>query len=65
MSQVGDWFNEKTAKNASVAAAGIMAWVLAIFEYHAKSKIVKPKQIMLMEKEAELKIAMKELGEAQ
>ena len=34
---------EKAAKNASVAAAGIMAWALAINEYHAKSKIVKPK----------------------
>jgi hypothetical protein len=45
-----------------VAASGIMAWALAINEYHAKSKIVKPKQIMLMEKEAELKIAMTELG---
>jgi len=42
-----------------------MAWVLAINEYHAKSKIVKPKRLMLMEKEAELNQAMTELGKAQ
>jgi len=42
-----------------------MAWVLAINEYHAKSKIVKPKKIMLLEKEAELNIAMAELKKAQ
>ena len=40
-----DWFNEKAAANASVAAAGIMKWGLAIHLYHCKSKIVKPKRI--------------------
>jgi dynein heavy chain len=38
-----DWFNFPQAKNASVAAAGILSWSLAIAEYHEKSKIVKPK----------------------
>lgn len=38
-----DWFNEASAKNASVAAYGIFKWALAIADYHEKSKIVKPK----------------------
>lgn len=41
------WFNLALAKNASVAGAGLLAWVLAIAEYHEKSKIVKPKKIFL------------------
>jgi hypothetical protein len=31
------------AGTVSKAAAGLLAWSLAIFEYYAKSKIVKPK----------------------
>jgi len=27
----------------SVAAAGILDWALSIYDYHEKSKIVKPK----------------------
>ena len=46
MSQT-EWFNEKVAANASKAAAGILKWSLAIYEYHDKSKIVKPKRIYL------------------
>lgn len=42
-----DWFNYQVASKASVAAAGILAWALAIAEYHEKSKIVKPKKIFL------------------
>jgi dynein heavy chain len=42
-----DWFNITIAAKASVAAAGILAWALAIAEYHQKSKIVKPKKIFL------------------
>lgn len=42
-----EWFNKEFAQKASVAAAGILAWALAIAEYHMKSKIVKPKKIFL------------------
>jgi dynein heavy chain len=45
--QQGDWFNEESGKRASVAAAGILRWALAINEYNEKSKIVKPKKIFL------------------
>lgn len=47
VSQEKDWFNEKAALNASKAACGIFKWAMAIFEYHEKSKIVKPKRIYL------------------
>lgn len=42
-----EWFNVATAANASVSAAGIMKWGLAVHLYHCKSKIVKPKRIQL------------------
>ena len=45
--QQNDWFNEKFASNASKAANGILKWALAIYEYHEKSKIVKPKRVYL------------------
>jgi len=41
------WFTNSLAKNASVAGAGLHSWVVAIAEYHEKSKIVKPKKIFL------------------
>lgn len=53
-SQAGEWFNEKTAANASKAAAGILKWAAAIYEYHEKSKIVKPKRIYLQIQEGRL-----------
>jgi dynein heavy chain len=40
-------FNYDFTKGMSEAAAGILKWVLAISEYHLKSKIVKPKRIFL------------------
>ncbi len=46
-----DWFKFENAKNASVAAAGIFNWAVAIHEYHNKSKIVKPKRAQLKRKE--------------
>lgn len=64
MDQKDKWFNEAIAGNASKAGAGLLAWSSAIFLYYEKSKIVKPKQIMLAEKAGELKVAMKQLGEA-
>lgn len=48
MSQREDWFTEKAGEQVSKAAAGIMAWSFAIYEYHEKSKIVKPKQAFLL-----------------
>jgi len=47
LSRSEEWFNSATAANASVAAAGIMKWGLAVHLYHVKSKIVKPKRIQL------------------
>lgn len=41
------WFNHDIAKNASNAGAGLLAWAKAIFIYYEKSKIVKPKRLML------------------
>jgi dynein heavy chain len=63
--QQNDWFNEKTASNASKAANGILKWALAIYEYHEKSKIVKPKRVYLQIQEGRLQVAMNELRKAQ
>jgi len=57
-----EWFNIPLAQKASVAASGILAWSLAIAEYHLKSKIVKPKRIFLAIQEGKLAVAQKELG---
>jgi dynein heavy chain len=46
-SQQDDWFNDASASRASKAAAGILKWAFAIYDYHDKSKIVKPKKIFL------------------
>lgn len=59
------WFNHDIAKNASNAGAGLLAWAKAIFTYYEKSKIVKPKRLMLEQKSAELAVAMRSLAEAQ
>ena len=42
-----EWFTYEKAASASKAAAGLLVWVLAIYEYHEKSKIVKPKKAYL------------------
>jgi dynein heavy chain len=60
-----EWFNEDVGKKASVAAAGILRWALAINEYNEKSKIVKPKKIFLQIQEGRLQVAQKELAKAQ
>ena len=57
MSQQTEFFNEKAASNASKAANGLLKWALAIYEYHMKSKIVKPKKIKLQLEEGRLKVA--------
>lgn len=63
--QQNDWFNEKTASNASKAAAGIFKWALAIYEYHTKSKIVKPKREFLTIQRGRLDVALRELAKAE
>lgn len=65
MSQKEDWFTEKAGEQVSKAAAGIMAWSFAIYEYHEKSKIVKPKQAFLKVQEGKLKVANAELEKSQ
>jgi len=47
LAQQSDWFTEENGKKASKAAAGLLKWTLSIYEYHTKSKIVKPKKIQL------------------
>lgn len=42
-----------------------MGWSFAIYEYHEKSKIVKPKQAFLMVQEGKLKVANAELEKSQ
>jgi dynein heavy chain, axonemal len=42
-----------------------MAWSFAIYEYHEKSKIVKPKQAFLLVQEGKLKVANAELEKSQ
>lgn len=59
-----DWFTEENGKKASKAAAGILRWSFAIYEYHNKSRIVKPKKILLAIQESRLAVAMKELEAA-
>lgn len=46
-SPIANHFNYEAASKISKAAAGILKWVLAISEYHEKSKIVKPKRAFL------------------
>jgi len=41
------WFNETAVEKGYTAAVAIYKWAVAIREYHLKSKIVKPKTIML------------------
>lgn len=65
MSQREDWFTEKAGEQVSKAGAGIMGWSFAIFEYHEKSKIVKPKQAFLLVQEGKLKVANAELEKSQ
>lgn len=47
LNQSDEWFNDTYATKASKAAAGILKWAFAIYEYHQKSKIVKPKRIQV------------------
>ena len=56
------WFNENTTGKVSKAIAAICKWLFSVFEYHEKSQIVRPKRIKLAQEEANLEIAMAELG---
>jgi dynein heavy chain, axonemal len=49
-----DWFNETTCGKVSKAIAAICKWLFAVYEYHEKSQIVKPKKIKLAQEEANL-----------
>ena len=60
-----DWFSEKNAINASKAASAIYKWGMAIYDYHDKSKIVKPKKENLVIQEGRLAVAQNELRKAQ
>jgi len=53
-SPIAHKFNYEGASTISKAAAGILKWVLAIQEYHLKSKIVKPRKINLAISEGKL-----------
>ena len=61
ISPIFNHFNYDSASKISKAAAGILKWVLAIQEYHLKSKIVKPRKINLAISEGKLSSAMSEL----
>jgi dynein heavy chain, axonemal len=65
LSPNNEWFNETSAAKTSMAAAGILKWALAIYEYHEKSKIVKPKKINLALQEGRLQVATNELRKSQ
>ena len=49
-----EWFNDITCGKVSKAIAAIYKWLNAVFEYHEKSQIVKPKKIKLALEEANL-----------
>lgn len=65
LSPIYNYFNYEKCSLISKAAAGILKWVLAIQEYHIKSKIVKPKRMFLAVQEGKLKVAMAELKKNQ
>lgn len=53
-----DWFNEVNSKKVSSSIVSITKWCYALFEYHEKSQIVKPKRIKLAQEEGKLAIAL-------
>ena len=59
-----DWFNETTCGKVSKAIAAICKWLFAVYEYHEKSAIVKPRKIKLAQEEANLEIAQEKLAKA-
>ena len=56
-----EWFNEVNSKRVSNAIAAITKWCYAVYEYHEKSQIVKPKRIKLAQEEGKLAIAKENL----
>lgn len=60
-----DGFTPAVARNASKAAEGLCAWVIAMSQYHNASKFVKPKLEALMLAEAKLEQAQKSLDTAE
>jgi len=58
-------FHHDTAKMANGALVGLTKWARAMSDYHKASKIVKPKLILLTQKEGELQAALAALAEAE
>jgi dynein heavy chain len=56
-----EWFNEVNAKKVSSSIVSITKWCYALYEYHEKSQIVKPKRIKLALEEGKLAIALENL----
>lgn len=59
--QGAGFFNETNSKRVSNAIAAITRWCYAVYEYHEKSQIVKPKRIKLAQEEGKLAIALENL----
>ena len=59
-----EWFNETICGKVSKAIAAICKWLYAVYEYHEKSAIVKPRKIKLAQEEANLEIAQEKLAKA-
>jgi dynein heavy chain, axonemal len=62
---MSEFFNDKVAKSASVAAEGLVIWVAAMRDYHNASKIVKPKLEALSAAESKLQHAERALRSAE
>ena len=58
-------FQGDIAKGSSSALKGVCEWCRAMSDYHKASKIVKPKLLLLSQKEGELRVAENQLEGAQ
>lgn len=57
-------FNEKDLRRASVAAAGLAAWAIALVNVHEIQKVVRPRQEALERAEAQARESLKQLNAA-
>eukprot|EP00818_Percolomonas_sp_WS_P004750 CAMPEP_0117444502 /NCGR_PEP_ID=MMETSP0759-20121206/5277_1 /TAXON_ID=63605 /ORGANISM="Percolomonas cosmopolitus, Strain WS" /LENGTH=4349 /DNA_ID=CAMNT_0005236577 /DNA_START=155 /DNA_END=13203 /DNA_ORIENTATION=- len=55
-------FNEKDLRRASVAAAGLAAWVIALVNVHEIQKVVRPRQEALEKAEAQAADSLNQLN---
>ena len=58
-------FDPSVAKNTSQALVGLCTWAAAMSDYHKQSKIVKPKLLLLEQKQNELQEAQEQLAAAE